>query len=404
MKIKTITLCVLCAVSAFASAQEKYSIKGTAGKDMNGKQLYIYQLEDGQKVKELLLDSAEVKKGKFSFTGMQEQPRIAVIKQAQGDKVYPLILEKGKITMDIVTDRRGGTLLNDTLDMAIHKVHPYTDKMMQLDKELRSLYASVKPEEALDKIKNDSVFRKKIDEYGKKGLVLRDSILPIINSHKNSLVGVYLFTYVGGAMLYKDAESIKEGASPVFLDHILVKKSIEQKEQFFQMVQEESLKQMSKEERERWEKNEQAKNKRTQMEAKIKIGEHFPDAKVKDAAGKEVTLADYVGKGKYVLIDFWASWCGPCRREMPNVKAAYEKYAPKGFEVISISTDAKQKDWEGAVQELGMTWIQLLDIDAADTYGIFAIPTTFLVDPDGTIVERNLRGKELEETLSKLFK
>lgn len=103
------------------------------------------------------------------------------------------------------------------------------------------------------------------------------------------------------------------------------------------------------------------------------------------------------------MIDFWASWCGPCRREMPNVKAAFEKYASKGFEVISISTDAKQKDWENAVQELGMTWTQMLDVETANIYGVFSIPTTFLVDPNGTIIAKNLRGNELEETLSKIF-
>ena len=102
------------------------------------------------------------------------------------------------------------------------------------------------------------------------------------------------------------------------------------------------------------------------MDAKIKIGERFPDAKVKDNAGNMKLLSDYVGKGKYVLIDFWASWCGPCRHEMPNVKAAYEKYASKGFEVISIST-------------------------------------TFLVDPTGIVIDKNLRGEKLEEALSKLF-
>lgn len=396
MKIKAIVLCAFSVVTVFVSAQETYSIKGTAGKDMNGKQFYMYQLEDGQNVKEVLLDSAEVKKGKFVFSGVQDQSCIAVIKQAQDDRAYPVILEKGKITMDIVTDRRGGTLLNDTLNIAIHKVEPVLTKMMEFDEKFRSFFQSVKPEEMLDKIKNDSAFKKKVDEYSKEALALRDSILLNINSHKNSLVGVYLFTRSGGAMLYKDIESIKEGASPVFLDHILVKKSIEQKELYMQSIEEEVAKRMPKEERER-------RQKRTQMGAKIKIGEHFPDAKIKDTAGNEVALADYIGKGKYVLIDFWASWCGPCRREMPNVKAAYEKYASKGFEVISISTDAKQKDWENAVRELGMTWTQLLDVEAADVYGIFAIPTTFLVDPAGTIIEKNLRGQELEESLSKLF-
>ncbi|KAA3944891.1 TlpA family protein disulfide reductase, partial [Bacteroides ovatus] len=106
---------------------------------------------------------------------------------------------------------------------------------------------------------------------------------------------------------------------------------------------------------------------------------------------------------KYVLIDFWASWCGPCRHEMPNVKAAYEKYASKGFEVISISTDRKLKPWRAAVEELGMNWVQLLDVDASDIYGIHAIPRTFLVDPTGIVIDKNLRGEKLEEALSKLF-
>ena len=124
---------------------------------------------------------------------------------------------------------------------------------------------------------------------------------------------------------------------------------------------------------------------------------------MKDNAGEIKQLSDYVGKGKYVLIDFWASWCGPCRNEMPNVKAAYEKYASKGFEVISISIDKKQKAWRTAIEELGMNWTQVLNVDAADVYGIYAIPTTFLVDPEGIVVAKDLRSKKLEKTLFNLL-
>ena len=85
------------------------------------------------------------------------------------------------------------------------------------------------------------------------------------------------------------------------------------------------------------------------------------------------------------------------------LKAAYEKYASKGFEVISISTDRKLKPWRAAVEELGMNWVQLLDVDASDIYGIHAIPRTFLVDPTGIVIDKNLRGEKLEEALSKLF-
>lgn len=191
-------------------------------------------------------------------------------------------------------------------------------------------------------------------------------------------------------------KTLLQEASPVFSQNVLVKDIVERKRQSQLRMEAEVEKKKSKEQLE-------AQGKRQEMDAKIKIGERFPDAKVKDNAGDVKLLSDYVGKGKYVLIDFWASWCGPCRHEMPNVKAAYEKYASKGFEVISISTDRKLKPWKAAIEELGMDWIQLLDVDASDIYGIYAIPRTFLVDPTGIVVDRNLRGEKLQEVLSKLF-
>lgn len=396
MRNRIFILCVLSVIAIFTSAQEKFTIKGTVGNDMNGQQLYLHLLEDGKDVKDILLDSAEVKKGKFSFAGVQEKARIAIIKRMDKEMFCPLILEKGRITVDVEANRRGGTSLNDTLDMAVQRMQPTMDTLMVVGKKLQKLMETVKTVGVTYKMQNDSAFRAKFEGYGKKAIPLKDSILQCVNVYKGGLAGVCLFTWGNGMLVIDDIKKISEGASPVFLEHALVKKVTEQKEQFKQMMDEEMEKRMPKEELER-------REKRTRMEAKVKIGDHFPDGKMKDKTGKEVALSDYVGKGKHVLIDFWASWCGPCRREMPNVKAAFEKYASKGFEVISISTDAKQKDWENAVQELGMTWIQMLDVETANVYGIFSIPTTFLVDPNGIIIAKNLRGSELEETLSKIF-
>jgi thiol-disulfide isomerase/thioredoxin len=119
-------------------------------------------------------------------------------------------------------------------------------------------------------------------------------------------------------------------------------------------------------------------------------------------------LSDYIGKNKVVLLDFWASWCAPCMNEVPNLKAAYNKFKSKGFEIVSVSVDDSTEDWIKAVKDNGMNWVQLwngedLENSAAFKYSISAIPSTFLIDADGTIIGRNLRDKELEEALEDFF-
>lgn len=139
------------------------------------------------------------------------------------------------------------------------------------------------------------------------------------------------------------------------------------------------------------------------------LGLMFHELTMVDLNGKAIKLSDYAGKGKYVLVDFWASWCGPCRMEMPNVVEAYKKFRAKGFEVIGVSFDQKKESWASAVKSLGMEWPQMSDLKgwqcaAAKTYGIMSIPSNVLLDPQGKIIEIDLRGEHLQKVLAEIYK
>lgn len=125
-----------------------------------------------------------------------------------------------------------------------------------------------------------------------------------------------------------------------------------------------------------------------------------------DTEGKPVNFAAF--KGKYVLVDFWASWCGPCRAENPNVLKAYNKYKDKNFTVVGISLDDKGDNWKKAIKDDGMPWTQLSDLkgwknEVSQYYGIMGIPSTLLVDPKGNIIAKDLRGEILNKKLEEIF-
>ncbi|AHJ97896.1 TlpA disulfide reductase family protein [Hymenobacter swuensis] len=137
-----------------------------------------------------------------------------------------------------------------------------------------------------------------------------------------------------------------------------------------------------------------------------KGGEPAPDFTLPTATGPSFTLSSL--RGKYVLVDFWASWCGPCRAENPRLRTLYQQYQAKGLEIVSVSVDADGGKWRKAVGQDQLPWTQVPDLKgwdspAAQLYGVLAVPTTVLIAPDGLILSRNLRGEALEKRLSKLL-
>ncbi|MBN2893233.1 MAG: AhpC/TSA family protein [Bacteroidales bacterium] len=147
-------------------------------------------------------------------------------------------------------------------------------------------------------------------------------------------------------------------------------------------------------------------NKMISSELKTAVGSIAPEIELENPDGEMVKLSSL--RGQYVLIDFWAAWCRPCRGENPNVVDAFNKYHDKGFTVYGVSLDNKKADWVAAIEKDGLTWTQVSDLQgwnssAGREYGISSIPANFLIDPEGKIIAKNLRGSALHEKLSEIF-
>ena len=146
------------------------------------------------------------------------------------------------------------------------------------------------------------------------------------------------------------------------------------------------------------------------MQADLKrldqVGQSAPSFAAEDIQGRAVRLAAY--RGKYVLLDFWATWCGPCVAELPRIQAAYRAYHDAGFEIIGVSLDESKAAVVDFVKARKLPWPQIHNggaaTDLVQSFGVTSIPATYLIDPDGTIIRIDLRGKALDETLARLIK
>ena len=140
---------------------------------------------------------------------------------------------------------------------------------------------------------------------------------------------------------------------------------------------------------------------------RVAIGAQAPDFTLFSPEGQPVSLASF--RGKYVLVDFWAYWCGPCRRENPAVVKVYDEYKGRNFEILGVTLDTNQEKWLKAIKDDGLTWPQLADLKKGDKneavtgYGVRAIPQNFLIDPSGKIVATNLRGDELKAAVARFI-
>ncbi|MGQ7855875.1 redoxin domain-containing protein [Pedobacter sp. WC2501] len=370
MRLKQLSLIMLIAI-AFTACKPKdsFTIDGTFQNLGKEKKVFLYGMQNSNMV---AIDSTNLsEKGEFKF--IRKTPSVDFFRVSVGNHEFMLIAKNGdeiKLEADLA-DKTMAYKISGANE--VEKLSELNAIRNNFSKQVEKLQADFEAKVATQPQNRAAVLESMKPQYESYINQLNTQIIKFAKDNKGTLASFYAMNTL----------------SPQEFEGELVKFADEVKEEIKGNATVDAfVKQMA-------------------LLKAVQVGQVAPAFTINTADNKPVSLSDY--KGKYVLIDFWASWCQPCRQENPNVVKVYNKYKNKNFDIIGISLDTDKAAWLGAVKADGLTWTHVSELkdfngETVKKYQVQAIPTSYLVDPAGKIVAKNLRGDELEGFLAKTLR
>lgn len=352
------------AIFSACTSKPGYQISGTIDGLTAGDVVLLEQRIDKEYVQ---IDSVTSPDGTFEFSGSVEIP----------DVYYVTVPgRRGKAMIFLENSQIGFTAHADTLwkpDVSGSAVHDeyntFQESLMEIYAKARELYASYREADQAGDEETTKKLEVKID-------AVYDEVAEYQQAYLDENTASYIAPYIVQNLHYgKEADEIEDMLAK--LDPSLQASSLVGNI-----------------------------TRRVEILKKVAIGMPAPEFTQNDSLGNLVSLSSF--KGKYLLIDFWAAWCAPCRAENPNVVSAYQKYNDSGFEILGVSLDDSRENWLKAVKDDGLAWTQVSDLkgwsnETAALYGISSIPSNLLLDREGVIIKKNLRGEDLHSALEQLL-
>ena len=361
-------LAVLSMSSCSNPVSEKYVIEGTAGTALEGKMIFLNEISGKDLIPK---DTAFVENGKFGFTGSQDTVKNYAITFEKNDEfrapVY-MVLENDtyNVSLDSVITVKGSAL-NDSLRSLL-------DKNLNLRKNLISANREMQRLREADSLtfEQEAELKAKVEQINQETY---QNNLDFIKANSDNVAGALVFSWNYYNFDDKEQEEIIAGANEVFKNYPSVMAILN----------------------------------RLNVLKRTSEGQQFVDITMLTPEATPLALSDVVLNNKLTLVDFWATWCAPCRAEMPNIVAIYKQYKDKGLEVVGISFDKDESRWKEYIKENNLNWKHMSDLkqwqsEAGKAYAINSIPHVILIDQQGKIVSRGLHGEELKKKVDELLK